>query len=127
MKTSTQTHWHGCEIPDAFDAAFKPTTRYLSLRVACPVLQRKWEFRAHVWMTPRRVTFDVFIHPWDYRCQESLDFSQVGELAVRLLHPRASLWLTSSGPFVNSFRHARGLQVLNATLRTRAEQLKVST
>ena len=70
------------------------------------------------------MSFSVFIEPWEYRSKERLDLSKPGELAVRLLHPRSKAMGSSCGLLVFDYRHTEGFSVLEATLKTLAEQLR---
>jgi len=126
MKTATQKQrnvWHGIEIPAEFEMTNRPNDRRLRLGLSTEVLRRKWEFNVWADLNPARVTFDVVCVPRDHFSKERLDFSAPFAMAARLMHPRASLCY-NNGISCKSFRHAEGFRVIDATLRTLAEQLK---
>ena len=126
MKTTTASLtnvWNGITIPDVFELTNRPNDRRLRLGLSTEVLRRKWELNVWADLNPARVTFDVFCVPRDHCSNERLDFSQQYAMAVSLLHPRASV-CHNSGISVKSFRHAEGFRVIDATLRTLAEQLR---
>ena len=126
MKTfavKTGIIWHGISIPAEFEPKHKPTVRRLHLKLSDERLRRKWELYFWAYRTAKLITFDLFVEPWDFRSKDQMDCTTPIELALSLLHPRATVWC-NCGLTVENFRHEPGLRVLDATLRTLAEQLR---
>ena len=47
-----------------------------------------------------------------------------GELAMSLLHTRAQLRVQDCGMHISDYRHVEGIQIIDATLKAIAEQLR---
>ena len=119
--------WHGIEIPAEFEPGYKPTVRRLQLKLSCHVARRKWEFYFWADRTPKLMQFHLFTQHWEYLSEETLDTSKPRDLAFSLLAGRASVGHGRHFLSIDKWRHTEGMQVLEATLRTLAEQLGVVT
>ncbi|MEQ9406204.1 MAG: hypothetical protein RIK87_00700 [Fuerstiella sp.] len=116
IATRRETIWHMLTIPPGLEPWQTPTTRVLSLRFTDEGLRQTWELILDAYRTPKTLTAFLFIQPRNFRDDRTIDLQAVGELAVSLLTPRASL--SRGDCFVHAQRFTRdnGSKVLRAML-----------
>ncbi len=116
MKTAKQT-WHDIEIPDCLEIVGSKSTRYLTLRLSDERQRRTWELYLRADRTPKTFYGNLFLMPWQYLDEREADLSAVSELAVALIHKRASVLTGGCGVTILGFHHEQGTIAFRAMIQ----------